>query len=108
MQPKITTLHGAMVLVAGTAITGTLTTTVFTTDLTAANTYYDNAILIFTGSAANAVQARKISGYISAAGQVTVAQAFAGNPVAGDTFTITPSVAHDGLDPAMWTDARAG
>lgn len=72
----------------GTAITGTLTASTFTTDLTeAVDNYWKDAWVKFkTGSLAG--QVKKISAYTGATKLITVEGGFTSAPSNGDTFEI--------------------
>jgi hypothetical protein len=76
--------------VLGSAVTGTLTTSTFTTDLASAvDDYYKDALVIFrTGNLAN--QYKRIGGYTGSTKLITLAtgKAFTAAPANGDVFEI--------------------
>lgn len=74
-------------MITGAAATGTLTTTIFTTNLASTTTdAYKGRLIVFT-SGALIRQAKSISAY-SNTGQITVSLAFTTAPSNGDTFII--------------------
>lgn len=87
------------------AASGVGTDTIFETDLTAANDFYNGMTIRFT-SGGNSGEMRVISDYAQANGEITVASAFTGAPGAADAFIIEPSVnvyTDDGT-PGSWTE----
>jgi hypothetical protein len=84
----------ALAMVPGTAITGTLTTTAFTTSLTeATDDHYKEASISFR-SGALAGQSRIVSSYNGTTKTITVDEAFTDAPSNTDAFVITPQHAH--------------
>jgi len=84
---------------------GVGTDTIFETDLTAANGYYDGMTIRFTGGG-NAGEMRVISSYLQASGEITASAAFTGAPALNDAFIIEPSVNvySDEGTPGSWTE----
>ena len=77
----------ANLMITGTAVTGTLSSTVFTTNLASTTVgAYIGRVVLFTGGALIG-QAQTISAY-SATGQITVSSAFTGAPSNTDAFEI--------------------
>ena len=80
--------QGAFALVTGSAITGTLTTTTFTTDLTeATDDHYNGRVVTFTSGALNG-QSTDITDYTGSTKLVTVT-AMTEAPSNTDTFVIS-------------------
>lgn len=73
---------------SGSAITGTLSTTSFTTDLSSSvNDYWKDALILFaTGNLAG--QVKRVSGYNGTSNIITVNAAFTEAPANGDMFVL--------------------
>lgn len=72
----------------GAAITGTLSTTSFTTDLASAvNDFYKDCLITFT-SGNLAGQVKRVSGYNGTSNTITVNAAFTEAPANGDLFRL--------------------
>lgn len=76
--------------IAGLA-SGVGTDTIFETDLTAINNFYDDMTIRFTAGA-NAGETRVINAYAQLNGQITASAAFTAAPALNDPFLIEPSV----------------
>lgn len=85
--------ESALRIVTGAAATGTLTTTIFTTDLGATYTTNDalnGRVIIFKGDVTAALtdQAAVISDYLATGGQITIATPLTTAPANTDSFII--------------------
>lgn len=93
MKSDVLRVRGLTIIV-GTVLTGTLTATVFTTDLGtgqqnvfAADDSLNDCLVAFTsGTLVN--QVKKVSDYTALTGLVTVSSGFTGAPSNGDTFLV--------------------
>jgi hypothetical protein len=96
--------------IGGEVVVGTApTTTVFDTDLTAANDVFNDQLFVMTsGSAAG--QSKPIQDYANTSGVITLSEPLTVAPSDGDTFEIQPAHIHtlaDTVD-AMWDEPTAG
>lgn len=93
---KILRQSGDLVQIDGAVSDVSPTTTGFDTNLTQADTYWDDAVLIFTNGAANVGKGHAITSYLNASGAVTfdADDAWAVTPVNGDDFVIFANHVH--------------
>jgi hypothetical protein len=100
--------------VGGAVVVGTApTTTVFDTDLTAADDVYNDQLLVMT-SGTTAGQARPIQDYANTSGVITLAEPLTVAPSNTDTFEIHPAHIHTVADissavaDSVWDELIAG
>ena len=75
------------------AVSGTPTATAFNTNLTAADGYFSQGVILFTSGANNGVQ-RAVRTHLNASGALTMTFPLPAAPAAADTFTIWPGCDH--------------
>lgn len=77
-------------------VEGTPTPTVFATDLTQIDDFWEDAVLVFVNGASNAGRGITVKGYLNLNGQFTfdVVDAWAVTPVVGDDFVIFANHVH--------------
>lgn len=93
---KILRQSGDLLQIDGAVSDVAPTTTDFDTDLTQPDTYFADAIMIFTNGAANAGIGKAVSTYVNASGHVVfvAAMAWPVTPVNGDDFVIFATHSH--------------
>jgi len=86
------TLLKATYAVTG-AVTGTPTASAFNTNLTKADGYFSQGVILFTSGANNGIQ-RAVRSYVNASGAMTMTFPLPAAPAATDTFTAWPGCDH--------------
>lgn len=107
-------IKGSIIVGSGT-VQADGTTTVFETDLTENDDYWNNLQILFLTAVNNARQARRITDFANVNGVITVVEAMNGIAKSGDTFIIIgrytgagSSLTEAGIADAVWDEQKAG